>query len=238
MKTQIKAKGKALLLDLDGTLLDTAGDLVGALNRVLEDEGKALVSIEEGQPYISTGVAGLIKIGFGLERDEGQSVELQKRLVDYYSKNMTEHTVLFDGMENLLARIESQGMQWGVVTNKSTVLTLPLLKMLGLFDHAACVVCRDTTAEAKPSPMPMHHACEVAGITAETTLYVGDALTDMQAANSAGMISIAARYGYLMDKADADRWQADGFVDHPSEIADWLALCASGNISSSKQRSE
>ncbi len=223
-KVNSKPKAKALLLDLDGTLLDTAGDLVGALNRVLADEGKSPVSIQQGRPYISTGAAGLIKIGFGLEQEDPKSLVLQKRLVEYYGENMTEYTALFDGMDSLLLRLENQNMLWGVVTNKSTALTEPLLKSLNLYDRAACVVCRDTTSEAKPSAKPMYHACKVAGMLPETTLYVGDALTDMQAANSAGMISLAARYGYLMDKADADRWQADGAVDHPSEIAQWLAL--------------
>jgi 2-phosphoglycolate phosphatase len=217
-------KAEAILFDLDGTLLDTAGDLVGALNRVLADYELPPVSTNAARPYISTGAAGLIEYGLGLQRDEANSPELQKQLVDYYRQNMSEHTCLFDGMEALLDQLDQQYRVWGIVTNKITELTVSLLKDLDLLERSHCVVCRDTTAEAKPSPMPLLHACKLTNLDPKKTLYIGDALSDIQAANSAEMTSLVAAYGYLMDGEDGSTWKADGIIHHPDEIVPWLNL--------------
>ncbi len=217
-------QAKAVLFDLDGTLIDTAGDLVGALNHVLQSQGKAAVPIADARPYISTGAAGLVHFGFGLPTDVPESLALHKQLVAFYRDNLSANSHLFEGMDEVLDTLDQQKITWGIVTNKITALTKPLLKAKGLLERSHCLVCRDTTPEAKPSPMPLLHACQVAGLTPEETLYVGDARSDMQAANAAHMVSVVASYGYIHEDEDLDTWQADAVISQALDVLPLLAL--------------
>ncbi len=215
-------QANAVLFDLDGTLFDTSADLVGALNRVLVDHDQSTVPIEVGRPFISSGAAGLIQYGFGLEREDAKSVKLQKQLVHYYRQHISDHTHLFAGMECLLNQLDKQGMAWGIVTSKITSLTELLLKDLNFLHRPHCLVCRDTTAEAKPSPVPLLYACEQLGLPPANTVYIGDAQTDVLAANRSGMPSLVASYGFVPEGADVHSWGADGVIDHPDEIEAYL----------------
>ena len=213
---------QAVLFDLDGTLLDTAPDLVAALNLVLREQGQAEAALADYRPYVGRGAGGLIKEAFGLDIDDPKALPLQQRLVQHYRQSIDQHTRFFDGIEQLLAALDSQQIPWGVVTNKMAALTEPLLQKMGLLARAKCVVSGDTTAERKPSPMPLLYACELAGFEPESTVYLGDDIRDVQAANRAGMVSLAASYGYLQAHDSAETWGADGIVGHPDQILAWL----------------
>jgi len=148
---------------------------------------------------------------------------LKNRFLEIYRKNIALHTVLFDGIESVLSSLESRHMSWGIVTNKSTWLTLPLMEALRLSERTPCIVCGDTVEHAKPHPAPLLHACDLLHCTPKQTLYVGDALRDIEAGNRAGMTTLVANYGYIGEEDKTQNWGADGEVNSAVEILDWVS---------------
>jgi phosphoglycolate phosphatase len=217
-----KAGTRAVLFDLDGTLADTAPDLARALNRVRAANDLAPMPVEMTRPYTSSGARGLLKVGFGLCPGDARYEALRLQFLAFYTAEICVDTRLFDGMDELLARLEQDRIPWGVVTNKAERLTLPLLQGLDLATRAACIVGGDTAARAKPHPDPLLHAAAALRLPPSGCLYVGDDLRDMQSARAAGMRSLAARYGYLGDGGPIESWQADAIIDHPREVLDYL----------------
>jgi phosphoglycolate phosphatase len=211
-----------VLFDLDGTLLDTAPDLANALNEVLLNNGRAPLPFERIRPVVSHGGAALIHLGFGLEPEHPGFEPLRKQLLDHYLAHIADETRLFPGMEAVLDSIESRGLRWGVVTNKPGWLTDPLLDALQLSARASGVVSGDTINERKPHPAPLLHACSLIGSDARHCLYVGDAQRDIQAGHQAGMLTLVALFGYLLDSDDPGSWGASAMIEQPAEILDWL----------------
>ena len=213
---------KTVLFDLDGTLVDTAPDLAQALNRVLEEEGRAHAPYEMVRAQASYGGKAIVCAGFNIEESDPDFERLRKRFLENYAEQICVHSRLFEGMEEVLRQIESDRRQWGVVTNKPSYLTDPLMKSLGLTERAACIVSGDTTAKSKPDPLPMHYACEVSGADTRECVYVGDAQRDIEAGHRAGMRTLAAAFGYLRDSDDPLTWGADHVLGEPGELIDWL----------------
>jgi N-acetyl-D-muramate 6-phosphate phosphatase len=211
----------ALLLDLDGTLLDTAPDMGGALNRLRREEGLAPLPYETIRPNVSHGAARLVNLGFP-EATGAMFERLRRRFLDLYAENIAAETRLFDGLDAVLGEADRRGLPWGVVTNKPAWLTDPLLRQLELDRRAACVVSGDTLTERKPHPMPLLHAAEVVGMKPAHCVYVGDAERDIQAGRAAGMTTLIAAYGYIDRDDDIGRWQANGIVEQPGELLEWL----------------
>lgn len=212
---------KHILFDLDGTLADTAQDLVFTLNKLLQCEGRKPLPFEQVRPIVSNGANALIEFGFGDAVPAEKFRQLTKAFLDIYQNHLTHKTVLFPGMAELLEMIETNGQLWGVVTNKPSWLTNPLMEELGLAERAACIVSGDTVEHKKPHPQPMYHACELMGVSAAECIYVGDAQRDIEAGQRAGMKTIAALFGYLTDDDDPASWGADGMIEHPDEILEW-----------------
>ncbi|WP_022949238.1 HAD family hydrolase [Methylohalobius crimeensis] len=208
---------RCILLDLDGTLLDTAPDLAFALNAVLTEEGREPLPLATVRPAVSHGARGLIRLGFGEDGDA--SARRMDRLISVYRKHLADRTRLFDGMAEVLQEVESQGMTWGVVTNKRRDLTLPLLDRLQLRERAACVVSGDDTSRNKPHPDPLWLACRQAGVDPAHCIYVGDAERDIEAGRRAGMGTVVARYGYLAPDARPEGWGADALVETPRQLS-------------------
>ena len=198
-----------ILFDFDGTLADTAPDLGAAANRQRKRAGLEPLPLEVLRPYSSAGARGLLRCALNLmPTDEAYEAHRVQFLKDYEAA-MTVDTCLFDGVPELLAQIKNEGMAWGIVTNKATYLAIPIVKALGLAQECAVLVCGDTTAHSKPHPLPLLHAAQQAGYDVERCLYVGDDLRDIQAAQAAGMPSIAAAYGYCGPEHPPETWQAD-----------------------------
>jgi len=212
-----------VLFDLDGTLADTAGDLVAALNRVRADRGLAPVSIAAVRAHASAGARGLLGAGLDLRPDDEGYRELRDAFLAYYEKGLADTTQLFEGIDPLLVALEQRAIRWGVVTNKAERYTFPLLAALRLDRRASVVVCGDTTAHPKPHPAPLIHAAARLSIAAEQCVYVGDDLRDVQAGNAAGMATIVAKYGYLGDAGDCVGWPATGWIESPGELLAWIA---------------
>jgi phosphoglycolate phosphatase len=213
----------ALLLDLDGTLLDTAPDMGGALNRLRAENGLEPLPAAVIRPVVSHGSARLVTLGFpAATGDEYERLRL--RFLDLYSRNLAEHTRLFPGAEVLLAELERQDLPWGIVTNKPAWLTDPLLEALGLGSRAACVVSGDTLPERKPHPLPLLHAADVIGVPPARCVYAGDAERDVQAGRAAGMTTVVAAYGYIPADDDPLSWNPSGMVSEPVELLDWMGV--------------
>jgi phosphoglycolate phosphatase len=211
-----------ILFDFDGTLADTAPDLGAAANRQRTRAGLEPLPLEVLRPYSSAGARGLLRCALNLmPTDETYEAHRVQFLKDYEAA-MTVDTCLFDGVPELLAQIKDEGMAWGIVTNKATYLATPIVQALGLAQDCAVLVCGDTTAHAKPHPLPLLHAAQQAGYDVERCLYVGDDLRDIQAAQAAGMPSIAAAYGYCGPEHPPETWQADHCAYSAREM--WPAI--------------
>ncbi|MDJ0905087.1 MAG: phosphoglycolate phosphatase [Woeseiaceae bacterium] len=208
----------AVLFDLDGTLIDTAPDMVAVLQAMQSDHGQAPVDYELGRSYVSNGAVGLLRLGFP-EADEDRIETLRPDFLSRYLNRISQASALFPGVDRLVDTLDAHARPWGVVTNKPHHLTEPLMLALDLLDRAACCVSGDTLPQRKPDPAPLHHACAVAGLDAATAIYVGDSSRDIQAGRAAGMITIAAAYGYVTPDDDAETWGADLVARDTEELA-------------------
>jgi len=213
---------QGVLFDLDGTFADTAPDLHYALDQVMIRRGLTPLTLEQLRPAVSHGTQAMLRVGFSVGPEDSTYQSLRDDFLETYLANIATHTRLFDGMQPLLDEFDRRGLVWGIVTNKPGWLTDPLLEGLGLNRRAACIVSGDTTAHAKPHPEPILHACRLAGVAAERSIYVGDAQRDIEAGNLAGAITLVALFGYLGEHDDPASWQADGAVEHPLNILNWL----------------
>lgn len=216
-------RASAVLFDLDGTLLDTAPDMVGALNRLRLEEGREPLPFADVRAHVSHGAVRLVTVGFpGVTGEEFE--RLRQRFLALYAAHLAIDTCLFPGVAAVLSRLEADGVPWGVVTNKPGWLTDPLLERLQLAQRSCCVVSGDTVAERKPHPLPLLHAAACSGVAAERCVYVGDAERDIVAGRAAGMQTVVAAYGYVgVDDVPAN-WNAHGIVQRPEELLDWVDL--------------
>ena len=214
---------RGLLLDLDGTLLDTAPDMAGALIRLRVAEGPEELPFAQIRPLVSHGAPRLIRYAFG-DPDAARYEALRARFLEFYRGALAVHTRMFDGFEEVLAAVERAGMRWGIVTNKPGWLTAPLLEEIGLSARCGCVVSGDTLAERKPHPLPLLHAAGILGVAPRECAYFGDAERDVQAARNAGMIPLVAGFGYLDEGEDPAAWEPAAVLARPGDLLDWLGL--------------
>ncbi|MFT3857769.1 MAG: HAD-IA family hydrolase [Aquabacterium sp.] len=212
----------AVLFDLDGTLADTAGDLGGALNQLRVQRGLDPLPLDVLRPYASAGARGLIGVGLDIHPGDAEFEALRQAFLDAYMGCLADTTALFEGMSDLLYELGTRGLQWGIVTNKPHRFTLPVMDGLGLKEDAAVIISGDTTAHAKPHPLPLLTACEEMGVAPASVLYVGDDLRDIQAAKAAGMPSAAAAWGYIGHNGEIASWGADVVVAQPLDLLDHL----------------
>jgi N-acetyl-D-muramate 6-phosphate phosphatase len=216
-------RADAILFDLDGTLLDTAPDMIGALNRLRHEEGLEPLPFASVRSSVSHGAVRLITIGFPTaQADEFERLRL--RFLKLYSQNLADGTRLFAGIEPVLEAFDAEGMPWGVVTNKPGWLTDPLMEQLDLTRRACCIVSGDTVNERKPHPLPLLHAAAMTGVSPDACVYFGDAERDIVAGRAAGMQTLVAGYGYLSDDDRPETWNADGIIARPEEVVHWVHL--------------
>ena len=217
-------KIRTVLFDLDGTLADTAPDLAYALNSVLDEYGRRPISYDVIRPIVSHGTNALLYLGFELDpQDEGFDIA-KDRLISIYRSNIARKTTLFPGMDKVLDTLESNGLNWGIVTNKPTHLTNPLMKALGLYDRASCIISGDTTSRSKPDPLPMFYAAMKTGSSPEQCLYIGDARRDIEAGLNADMQTVAALFGYISEHDAPETWGAHRTINQPLDILKLLEL--------------
>ncbi len=215
-------KLSCVLFDLDGTLVDTAPDLISCMNLALNAHGFDVAATEIIKPFISYGAAAMINASQPT-LDDRVKTDILNTMLTHYQNNIAEHTVFFSGMTDTLAAIEAQGLKWGVVTNKRERFTNPLMDALKLTDRAACIVSGDTTANPKPHPEPMLAACKQADVNPQECVYIGDARHDIMAGKNAHMKTLVAVYGYINPGDAPETWGADALIESPSQISTWIA---------------
>jgi len=223
---------QAVLFDLDGTLVDTAPDLGLALNLLLIRHQREPIEFRHIRPQVSNGSVALVTLGFGIEESASAFNDIKKEFLEIYQDNIAVHSRLFEGMDQVLARLEKSTIPWGVVTNKPGYLTERLLNELGLGHRAGCVFSGDTLAHKKPHPAPMFAACKAIDVQPHNCLYVGDARRDIESAHAAGMRACAALYGYYPGEDNPDDWNADFHIDHPGDLLDHIRICCVEEIES------
>ena len=207
-----------VFFDLDGTLADTAPDLVAATNQLLSARNLPLKPYEQLRPCASAGARGLIGGAFGIDTKHPDFIALRDEFFANYEKALCVHSKLFDGMEHLLNQLESAQLPWGIVTNKSERFTNPLMELMGLSQRSASTVSGDTTPHSKPHPEPILHAARIANLDPNKSLYVGDDIRDVIAGKAAGMKTVAAAYGYCGCEEPPEAWGADFIIHTPQEL--------------------
>ncbi|HEY7872344.1 MAG TPA: phosphoglycolate phosphatase [Rudaea sp.] len=207
---------QAVFFDLDGTLVDSAPDMIEAMRRLRVEQGESPAGAEAIGAVVSKGGCAMIRRGFPAA-DEARVEELLPRFLELYAQAIAAHATLFPGMNDVLAALETRGVAWGIVTNKPGNLARALLAALALDGRCAALVTGDCLPLKKPDPAPILRACEIAGVAAAHCIYVGDDLRDIEAGRAAGMRTIAAGWGYL-DGEDPQHWGADCVIDSPVRL--------------------
>ena len=205
---------KAVLFDLDGTLIDSAPDLAAAADKMRVDRGLPSLPLDKYRPMAGAGARGMLGIAFGIGPDHPDFPGLREEFFRNYERCMTQRTLVFDGVAQLIASLVERNIPWGVVTNKSMRFTAPLTKGMPLFASARAVVGGDSTPHSKPHPAPLLEAARQLSVQPIQCIYVGDDVRDVQAGRAAGMSTVAATYGYL-GSTDVREWGADNHIATP-----------------------
>jgi phosphoglycolate phosphatase len=215
---------KAVLFDLDGTLIDSAPDLAGTGNEIRQARGLPPLPFAQFRPMVGAGARGMLGIALQITPEHAEFAELRDEFLRRYEQRMTRETRPFESVPALLDGLEARGLRWGIVTNKIERFTLPLVEAFGWTGRAGAVVGGDTTPHPKPHPAPMLEAARRIGIDPAECVYVGDDLRDVQAGRAAGMRTVAASWGYLGLGEAITAWGADHVIDEPSQLLKALAL--------------
>lgn len=211
------AVASVVLFDLDGTLVDSLGDLAAAAQRVGETLGRAPVTRATIRPAVSRGGRGMLAAAFP-DLSEAQREPLLAPFLAYYAEAIAAHSAPFDGIADVLERIEASQSRWGVVTNKAEGLARRLLDALDLSPRCAVLIGGDTLSARKPDPLQLQVACERLGVACSEAIYIGDDERDVAAARAAGMRSIAAAWGYRDAADDIETWGADATLATPRDL--------------------
>ncbi len=214
---------KAVLFDLDGTLLDTAPDIVSVVNQLCADHGKPPVDSDTLRPVISRGARGLVSVAFGWPEDDPRCEPLREALLERYQHHLSAATAPFAGITELLAWLDQRSLPWGIVTNKQRRHSTAIIASLGWEQRCRVLVCADDVQHPKPSPEPLLLACRMMHWQPADVVYIGDHWQDIEAGRQATMTTIAVAYGYTPNATNSTTWGADFCVDKPVDIQAVLA---------------
>ncbi|MFZ1500847.1 MAG: HAD-IA family hydrolase [Giesbergeria sp.] len=213
---------RAVLFDLDGTLVDSATDLGRAADKMRTDRGLEPRPLAQYRAMAGAGARGMLGIAFGIAPGDPDFNLLREEFFSNYTACMFDHTAAFDEVTDLIAALDARGLRWGVVTNKAARFTEPLLRALPVFASCAVAVSGDTTPHAKPHPEPLFEAARRLGIAPGQCIYVGDDERDIVAGRAAGMVTVVANYGYLGSEASVKAWRADAEINSPLQLLQFL----------------
>ncbi len=213
---------RAVLFDLDGTLIDSAPDLGAAADQMRTDRGLASLPLARYRPMAGAGARGMLGVAFGITPEAPEFEALREEFYVNYESRMVAGTVIFDGVQQLIDGLRQRGLAWGVVTNKSRRFTDPLTRAIPLFASAGAIVSGDTTPFSKPHPEPLFEAARQLDVDPSSCMYVGDDERDIVAGHAAGMRTVAATYGYMGEQADATLWKAHAAIFDPLGLLQML----------------
>jgi 2-phosphoglycolate phosphatase len=214
----------AVLFDLDGTLVDSAPDLAGTGNDMRAARGLPSLPYEQFRPMVGAGARGMVGVALQVTPVDAEFDAARDEFLRRYEQRMTQLTRVFEAMQPVLETLQASGMPWGIVTNKAARFTDPLVRALGLHAVAVAVISGDTTPHAKPHPAPLLEAARQMKIEPQHCVYVGDDLRDVQAGRAAGMLTVAAAWGYLGDGEPIHAWGADHVIETPDQLLSLLDL--------------
>ncbi|MFS1291742.1 N-acetylmuramic acid 6-phosphate phosphatase MupP [Pseudomonas piscis] len=219
---------RAVLFDMDGTLLDTAPDFIAVCQGMRRDRGLPPIPDQHIRDEISGGARAMVAVTFSMDPESPGFEELRQEFLERYLEHCAVHSRLFDGMEQLLADIERANLPWGVVTNKPVRFAAPIMEQLGLAGRSALLICPDHVKNSKPDPEPLILACKMLDLDPSTVLFIGDDLRDIESGRDAGTKTAAVTYGYIHPDDNPRHWGADVVVSHPLELRQVLdnALCS------------
>ena len=213
-----------LLFDLDGTLIDSAPDLAAAANAMRVARGLEALPLAALRPMVGSGARGMVGTAFGVTPADAGFDALRQEFLERYEAGLLQHTAVFAAMAPVLDRLDAEGRRWGIVTNKATRFSDPLVRALGLLPPAATLVCGDTTPHAKPHPAPLLEAARRLDVPPGDCVYVGDDLRDVQAGRAAGMATVAVLWGYLGLGEPIASWGADHLAQTPIDLLKLLRM--------------
>ena len=209
---------KALLFDLDGTLLDTAPDFITAVEKQLKIRGGQLLDGNLVRTSVTHGSIGIIESVYGIKQDNPQFESLKEEFLELYLGNIAEKTQLFDGLQIVLDSCEKHNIPWGIITNKPLKYTQPVLEALGMEQRSVTTICPDHVTHPKPDPEGLLLACSEINLAPADCIYVGDHIRDIQAGKSAGMRTLAAGWGYIEENENISEWQADWVITDSKDL--------------------
>lgn len=215
---------RAVLFDLDGTLIDSAPDLGVAVDKMRTDRGMPSLPLSRYRPLAGAGARGMLGEAFGITPEHPDFLVLREEFFVNYEACMTQKTLVFDEVGELIKTLVQRGLAWGIVTNKSARFTDPLIRSIPLFASAGAIVSGDTTPHAKPHPAPLLEAAARLGLFPEQCVYVGDDERDIVAGRAAGMATVAATYGYLGVGTDIAQWGAQAEIKSPLALLQLLHI--------------
>jgi N-acetyl-D-muramate 6-phosphate phosphatase len=215
---------RAVLFDLDGTLIDSAPGLTAAANAMLAQHGKAALPHEKLRPHAGSGARGMLAAAFAKTPAHDDYEALREEFYSHYESRILHNTQVFDGVHAMFDALDQHGLPWGIVTNKALRFAEPTALALGLWPRAAALIAGDSTPFTKPHPEPLLEAARRMGQAPQDCVYIGDDARDVQAGRAAGMATLAASWGYLGLGSAVHGWGADAVLEHPNQLLTWLEL--------------
>jgi 2-phosphoglycolate phosphatase len=209
---------KAILFDLDGTLLDTAADFIFVVNHMRSSRNLAPIDETAIRQTVSDGARALVTLGFQLREGDAGFEALRQELLDLYNQHLADHTVMFPGIAELLSHIKSQQMNWGIATNKPRAYAEPLIAAMNFDPPCGVLICPDDVSERKPHPESLFLACSTLNCNIDEAIYLGDHQRDIACGQNAGMQTIACSYGYVPAGENVETWQADYLCADSNEL--------------------
>jgi phosphoglycolate phosphatase len=219
---------KAVLFDMDGTLLDTAPDFIAVIQAMRVAQGLPAVNEKRIRDVVSGGARAMVASAFDIDPMSEAFEPLRLDFLDRYQEHCAVYTRLFDGMDTLLADLEQARITWGVVTNKPVRYAEPIMRALGLAERSAVLICPDHVTYSKPDPEPVLLACKRIDTDPQAVIYVGDDRRDIESGRAAGTKTAAVRFGYIHPDDNPSYWGADLVIDHPRELRDALDRATCG----------
>ena len=211
-------KIRAVLFDLDGTLIDSAPDFIPAVNQLRAEHKLTALNDAHIRATVSNGARALVSLALGIQADDNNFEKNRQRFLELYTKNLGCYSHAFEGMRELLGALKKNNIQWGIATNKPERYTRPLLEKLNFLPAPDCVICPDHVAEPKPHPASLQLACQQLKRNPEELIYVGDHRRDIDCGKQARAITIAALYGYIENGDNPEDWGADYSVNRVEEL--------------------